>query len=95
MKTNAYKLPYAQVQLVQEEIESMLSEGIIEESQSPYSSPFLLVNKRDGTKRFCVDFRRLNDCTVKDNYPMPLVEDSINGISRGRVFSTLDLISGY
>ena len=73
----------------------MLNDKIIEPSRSPWASPILLVKKKDGTMRFCVDYRKLNLVTVKDVYPLPRIDDSLAALSTGRYFSTLDLTTGY
>ena len=73
----------------------MLKQGIIEPSTSSWSSPVVLVEKKDGSPRFCVDFRKLDNVTVKDAYPLPNAEELIDELSRSRWFSTLDLASGY
>ena len=84
-----------QKQIIEDEIDSMLEKDIIQPSTSPWSSPILLVTKRDGSIRFCIDYRRLNAVTVKDAYPLPRIDDSLDALSGARWFSTLDLVSGY
>ncbi len=65
------RAPYRQQELVEEEVKKMLATGVVEPSESPWSSPIVLVRKKDGTLRFCVDYRRLNAVTRKDAYPLP------------------------
>lgn len=73
----------------------MLAYNVIRPSTSPWRSPVLLVEKKDGTKRFCVDYRRLNAITRKDAYPLPLIDEIIDFAAGRRFRSTLDLLSGY
>ena len=73
----------------------MKSQGVIEESRSPWVSPVVMVKKKDGSLRFCVDYRKLNSITIKDSYPLPRVEDILDQLSGNSWFSTLDLKSGY
>lgn len=73
----------------------MKEHGVIEESQSPWTSPAVLVRKKDGTLRFCVDFRKLNLITKKDSYPLPRIDDILDQLSGNAWFATLDLKSGY
>ena len=89
------RLPLGKRQIEKEEIEAMLDRGVIQPSTSPWASPVVLVTKKDGSTRFCVDYRRLNDLTVKDAYPLPWIDDSLDALNGGRWFNTMDLMSGY
>ena len=73
----------------------MLENKVIKKSRSPWASPLVLVQKKDGSHRFCVDFRKLNEATVKDNYPLPLINETLDQLEGARYFTTLDLASGY
>ncbi|XP_076464736.1 uncharacterized protein LOC143296595 [Babylonia areolata] len=95
LRTKQYPLPYSQREVIQEEVDQMLKMGVIEPSSSPYSSPIVLVKKRDGKVRFCVDFRRVNKVTTFDAEPMPDVEALFAKLAGKRVFSKLDLSKGY
>ena len=76
-------------------VTEMLTGGQIEASDSPWSSPVVLVTKKDGGTRFCVDYRQLNEATVKDAYPLPRIDDTLDMLAGKQWFSTLDLASGY
>ena len=76
-------------------LDSQLKAGVIKESTSPWASPMVFVRKKDGTTRPCVDYRKLNDVTRRDAYPLPRVDDCLDCLSGAKLFSTLDLQSGY
>ncbi|XP_075131928.1 uncharacterized protein LOC142204512 [Leptodactylus fuscus] len=89
------QIPPQQYQEVKDLLNSMLENGVVRESQSPWAAPVVLVKKKDGSLRFCVDYRRLNSCTVCDSYPLPRIEESLTALGKARYFSSLDLASGY
>lgn len=80
---------------IERQVEDLLQRGIVKKSNSPWSSPVVLVTKKDGSQRFCVDYRQVNAVTVKDAYPLPRIDDSLCSLSGAKWFSTLDLASGY
>ena len=89
------RLPLAKQEEVEKLVRKMLDDGVIEESDSPWSSPVVLVTKKDGSTRFCVDYRKLNDVTKKNSYPLPRIHDTLTTLSGSAWFSTLHLKSGY
>ena len=81
--------------LRQEILDKMQREGVIEPSRSPWASPVVLVKKRDGSHRFCVDYRGLNAVTRADSYPLPRIEDLLDQLGKSTYFSSIDLASGF
>ena len=76
-------------------VQEMLHRGQIKPSDSPWVSPVVLVTKKDGSTRFCVDYHRLSALTTKDAYPLPRIDDSLRLLGNQQWFSTMDLASGY
>ena len=89
------RLPPSEYEVVKAHIQQLLEARVIRESCSPYASPIVLVKKKDGSPRLCVDYRQLNSKTRKDAFPLPRIEESLDALSGARWFSTLDLASGY
>ena len=73
----------------------MLQQGLIEPSSSPWSFPVVVVKKKNGKYRLCVNYKPLNDITKKDNYPLPRIDEILDSLRDAQWFSTLDLASGY
>lgn len=76
-------------------VDKMVHQGVVQPSKSPWASPIVLVAKKDGTTRFCVDYRRLNAVTKMDVFPLPRIDDSLDLLARSKYFTALDLASGY
>lgn len=89
------RLPLADLEDVRKHLQELQANGIISESRSPYASPIVVVRKKTGKVRMCVDYRTLNQRTIPDQYTVPRVEDALHSLSGSKWFSVLDLRSGY
>ena len=89
------RIPHAAQQEVAQLLKEMQDSNVIKPSTSAWASPIVLVKKKDGTLRFCVDYRALNKVTVADAFPLPIIDDLLDQLGKSRYFSTLDLKSGY
>ena len=82
-------------EIEQQQVKEMLRDGVIRPSSSPWASPVVMVKKKDGSMRFCVDFRQVNDATIKDAHLLPRIDDTLESLYGAQYFTTLDLKSGY
>ncbi len=89
------RMSISQKQVIEAQVQKMLLDKIISPSKSPWSSPIVLVTKKNGEIRFCNDYRKLNEITVKDAYPLPRIDDSLASLINKAWFSSLDLAAGY
>ncbi|WVZ63580.1 hypothetical protein U9M48_013203 [Paspalum notatum var. saurae] len=90
-----YRVAPKEQGLIKENIDELLGKGFIRPSSSPWAFPVLFVDKKDGTRRMCVDYRALNDVTIKNKYPLPRIDDLFDRLQGACVFSKIDLRSGY
>ena len=89
------RVPFAVRQEIASHLDEMQKNSVIEPSKSPWASPVVLVRKKDGSHRFCIDYRALNAVTKQDTYPIPRISDLLDQLGESRFFSTLDLASGF
>jgi hypothetical protein len=90
-----YHMNPQELEELKKQLANMLSKGLICPSASPWGSPVLFVDKRDGTIRLCVDFCKLNEVTIKNKYQLPKIEDMFDQLNGAKVFSKIDLRIGY
>ncbi|UYV62540.1 hypothetical protein LAZ67_2000988 [Cordylochernes scorpioides] len=95
IKRRPYRVSQVERQTIQNEVDKMLKGGIVQLSESPWSSPVVLVKKKNGSWRFCVDYRHLNKITKKDVYPLPRIDDTLDCLRGASYYSSMDLRSGY
>ncbi|CAF1061963.1 unnamed protein product [Brachionus calyciflorus] len=100
IKQRPYRLPQSAQEEVRKQVNDMLKKNIIRESKSPWCSPIILVKKKADEMgksefRFCIDFRKLNEATAKNCYPLPRIDDTVDALGGSKYFTTLDLASGY
>ena len=97
VRTLPRRLPYAVRRELEEELDKLMQIGCVEPSSSLYASPLVLVRKKEGGLRVCVDYRNINQSTVLDRYPIPRIDELVDmvGCRKPRIFSSLDLMRGY
>ncbi|XDV12077.1 hypothetical protein PO909_000821 [Leuciscus waleckii] len=91
----SHRIPERLLTALKEEVDLMLSQGIIEASKSEWCNPVVLVPKKDGSIRFCIDFRYLNSVSQFDSYPTPRIDDLLERLGKAKFLTTLDLSKGY
>ncbi len=95
VKQHPYRVNPRKHDIMRSEVEYMLQHGLAVPSQSPWSSPCLLVPKPDGSYRFCTDYRKVNSLTKPDSFPLPRLEDCVDRVGSARYVTKLDLLKGY
>lgn len=95
LRQRPYRVSATERRVIDDQVADMLKRGVIQPSDSPWASPVVLVKKKDGSIRFCVDYRRLNKITRKDVYPLPRIDDALDCLQGAEFFSSIDLRSGY
>ena len=94
-KEHFHRIPPPQLDEVREHLKLMLDAGVVQPSNSPWCNAVVLVRKKDGSLRFCIDFQRLNALTIKDSHPLPRIYETLESLARAAHYSTFDLNSGF
>ena len=95
IKFRPYRIPFAKCPIVDKAVNDMLATNIACPSRPPWSFPIVVIDKKDGTKRFCTDFRKLNNISGKSSWPLQVINSMLAALGRAKYFTTLDLKSGY
>jgi hypothetical protein len=90
-----YQLAKPEFEALKKELDELLARGAIRPSKSPFGAPILFVKKKDGSYRMCIDYRELNEITIKNRYPLPLIQEIFDTVGGSKIFSLIDLRSGY
>jgi hypothetical protein len=92
---SSYRMSSDEPDELKKQLKKLLEQGFVRPSASPWGSPVLFVEKKDGTKRMCIDYCTLNSMTIKNKYPLPRIEDLLDRLKKAKFFSKIDLRSGY
>jgi hypothetical protein len=90
-----YRMSSDELDELKKQLKKLLEQGFVRPSASPWGSPVLFVEKKDDTKRMCIDYHTLNSMTIKNKYPLPRIEDLLDRLKKAKFFSKIDLRSGY
>ena len=90
-----YRMAPAELKELKAQLEELLNKGFIRPSTSPWGGPVLFVKKKDGSLRLCIDYRQLNRATIRNQYPLPRIDELFDQLQGSRVYSKIDLRSGY
>ena len=90
-----YRLSVVEMEEIKKQVQDLLDQGVMRPSSSPCGPPIVLVMKKDGTWRMCIDYQALNKITIKNRYPLPLIDDLLDQLKDAVFFTKLDLRSGY